>query len=120
MDYLKRLRLLNGDKIMANIKLLKLITGEEILCEVLTSNADTIEIVRQVSIVVMPNPANPKASQIGLGPWMQFSDPDESIHIRRSALVCNPIDPRNEFIAEYGKTFSKLEIPTSPKILLPD
>jgi hypothetical protein len=100
----------------ANVKILKLITGEELLGEILPGGPSVCEIKNPVRIVVIPsNPAmqyNPKSpANIGFAPWAEFSD-QKTFIIDKSHVLCI-IEPIKEFVNQYNSMFGGLVLPTS-------
>ena len=98
----------------ANIKIIKLITGEELLTEVLDIGA-TVSMKNPVRIVVMPNKIDPKTPNIGFAPWAEFSD-DKTFYIDK-AHVLAIINPIKEFTNQYNTMFGGLVVPSSNLIL---
>lgn len=101
---------------MTNIKLVKLVTGEEVLTDLVIVNDDTIIMKNATRIVVMPNKVDPQQPNVGLAPWAQFSD-DKEITIDRSHVIAI-MEPIKEFKTQYQAAFSGLAIPQS-KLIIP-
>lgn len=101
----------------ANIKFLKLATGEEILAEVLSQDDKKIEFKNPVRVVVIPQPPQMQATQpkIGLAPWAEFSD-DKTFTISSSHIVC-VMNPIKEFTNQYNTIFGGIVTPKSNLIL---
>ena len=96
----------------ANITLIKFLGGEEVIAEVISENIGTvINVKNAVRIVVIPDQLNPKTPQVGLAPYLQFSD-DKEISINRS-LVVTTAKPHTDFINQYNSLFGGIQIPTS-------
>ena len=101
---------------MADIKVVKLVTGEEVLTE-LSLGVDTKVIMKNPTrIVVMPNKMDPQQPNVGLAPWAQFSD-DKEITIDKSHIIAI-MEPLKEFKTQYQAAFSGLAIPQS-KLIIP-
>lgn len=101
---------------MSDIKLIKLINGEELLAEVIDSSYNgTVLMKNVVRVVVMPNKLDPKTPNIGFAPWAEFTD-DKEIEISQTSVlaIMNPI---KEFLAQYQSMFGKVVTPTSGLIL---
>ena len=96
-----------------NVKILKLITGEEILAEVI-KNYDTVTIKNVLRIVIMPS-RDPSAPTVGLAGWAQFSKDDE-ITIDKSHIIAI-MDPIDQFVEQYRQQFSGLVTPSSQLII---
>jgi hypothetical protein len=96
----------------ANLLLIKFLGGEEIIAEALTESfGTTINVKNPVRIVVIPDQPNPKTPQVGLAPYLQFSD-DKEISINRS-LVVTTAKPLPDFVNQYNSLFGGIQIPTS-------
>jgi hypothetical protein len=100
---------------VSNIKILKLVTGEEILGEIMPSGDAVCIIKNPVRIIVMPNKMDPKTPNVGFAPWAEFSD-QKSFTIDKSHVLCI-IDPIKEFINQYNSMFGGLVVPTSNLIM---
>jgi hypothetical protein len=99
-----------------NVKILKLITGEEVLAEVSDSIAsDKILIKNAVRVVVMPNKLDPKTPNVGFAPWADFSD-DKTVTLDKSHIIAI-MTPIKEFVNQYNSMFGGLVVPTSNLIL---
>ena len=96
-----------------NVKLLKLITGEEILAEVI-KNYDTVTIKNVLRIVIMPS-RDPSAPTVGLAGWAQFAKDDE-ITLDKSHIIAI-MDPIDQFVEQYRQQFSGLVTPSSQLII---
>lgn len=99
-----------------SVKILKLITGEELLAKVLPSSADLVKMENPVRIVIMPNKLDPKTPNVGFAPWAEFSD-DKIFEIDKSHVVAI-ITPISQFVTQYSSMFSGLVLPTS-NLLMP-
>jgi len=95
----------------ANVKILKLITGEELLGEILPGGPSVCEIKNPVRIVVMSNKMDPKTPNVGFAPWAEFSD-QKTFIIDKSHVLCI-IEPIKEFVNQYNSMFGGLVLPTS-------
>jgi len=101
---------------MKNIKLLKLITGEEILAEVLNGNLENTVVLKNVlRIVIMPS-RDPSAPTVGLAGWAQFAKDDEVTLDRRHILAI--MDPIDQFVDQYRQQFSGLVTPPLTQLII--
>lgn len=102
-----------------NIKIIKLLTGEELLAKVLPTKGslsdDVLIMENPVRIVVMPNKIDPKTPNIGFAPWAEFSDDKEFIVDKSHVLAI--MTPIKEFVNQYNTMFGGLVVPTSNLIL---
>lgn len=97
------------------VKIVKLITGEELLGEILPSTDAVCKIKNPVRIVIMPNKIDPKTPNVGFAPWAEFSEDKEFIIDKRHVLAI--INPIKEFINQYNSMFGGLVVPTSNLII---
>lgn len=98
-----------------SIKIIKLITGEELLGEILPSSEVICKVKNPVRIVVMPNKIDPKTPNIGFAPWAEFSDDKEFILDKSHVLAI--MTPINEFVNQYNTMFGGLVVPKSNLII---
>jgi hypothetical protein len=94
-----------------NIKIVKLINGEEIIAKVLPSSGLIVKIENPVRIVVMPNKLDPKTPNVGLAPWAEFSD-EKVFELDKSHVLCI-MTPVKEFVNQYNSIFGGLVLPNS-------
>jgi hypothetical protein len=99
-----------------NLKLIKFLGGEEILAEVLSDEATTLIVKNTVRIVVIPDQLNPKTPQVGLAPYLQFSD-DKELTLNK-ALIVTTATPLTDFVNQYNSLFGGIQLATS-KIITP-
>ena len=101
----------------ANIKIIKLITGEELLAEVTISSPipNSITMKNPVRIVVMPNKLDPKTPNVGFAPWAEFSE-DKSFELDKAHILAI-INPIKEFVNQYNTMFGGLVVPSSNLII---
>lgn len=98
----------------ANVKILKLINGEELLGEILPSVDAICNIKNPVRVIVMPNKMDPKTPNVGFAPWAEFSD-QKTFTLDKSHVLCI-IEPIKEFVNQYNSMFGGLVVPTSSLI----
>ena len=102
---------------VANIKIIKLITGEELLAEVTISSPipTSITMKNPVRIVVMPNKLDPKTPNVGFAPWAEFSE-DKTFELDKAHILAI-INPIKEFVNQYNTMFGGLVVPSSNLII---
>lgn len=99
-----------------NLKILKMISGEELLGEVTRETDTHLEVKNIVRIVIMPTASNPKTPTVGFAPWADFSDEKEfTIH---KAHVIVTMKPVKEFANQYNSMFGGIVAPSS-KLIIP-
>lgn len=99
-----------------NIKLIKFLGGEEIIAEVVSETETTLDVKNAVRIVVIPDQLNPKTPQVGLAPYLQFSEAKE-LTFNRNLVVTTAV-PLTDFINQYNSLFGGIQLPSS-KIITP-
>jgi hypothetical protein len=86
---------------MSDIKIVRISTGEELLCTVDSSNKDHLTL-SDVAILI-PTEAN----SLGLAPFMAYSDAKDGMEIPRS-YVMFMVDPVETLKKQYQTMFSKI------------
>jgi len=86
---------------MSDIKIVRISTGEELLCTVDSSNKDHLTL-SDVAILI-PTQAN----SLGLAPFMAYSDAKDGMDIPRS-YVMFVVDPIEDLKKQYQSMFSKI------------
>ena len=106
---------------MNEIKLIKLLNGEELLAEVFPQSHNAfmgkLIVKNVVRVVVIPNKLDPKTPSIGFAPWMEFSD-DKEVKINEAIIIC-VTNPVKEFLTQYQSMFGKVVTPTMGGLILP-
>jgi hypothetical protein len=99
-----------------HLKIIKLISGEELLTEVLNETSTEVIIKNPVRVIVMPSKANPQQPTVGFAPWAEFSDEKQfTVH---KAHVIVAMKPVQEFVNQYNAMFGGIVAPTS-KLIVP-
>ena len=97
---------------MINVKLIRVITGEEIIAEVLSETDDTITV--QNGLVVIPNPQG-----VGFAPWATVIDKDNPEVTMSKRHVVYVAALQEDVAKKYNEMFgSKLITPDKKKLLL--
>lgn len=100
----------------ANVKLIKFLGGEEIIAEVLSDSGTALSVKNAVRVVVIPDKTTPQTPQVGLAPYLQFSDSKELTF--NKALIVTTAEPLTDFINQYNSLFGGIQLATS-KIITP-
>jgi len=98
-----------------NLKIVRLLNGQELITEVLKENKEGIEIKNPVAIMMVPSKVDPTNPSIGLAPWCQFTD-DDVFHINRTAII-TMMEPIQEFKNQYNGMFGGIVAPPKGFIL---
>jgi len=95
-----------------NCKLIRIVTGEEIIAEILEETASYIKI--QNALVVIPS-----AQNVGFAPWATvISKEDPEIEIQKNHIVY-VVEIQEDVANKYNEMFgSKLQLPTSKKLIM--
>jgi hypothetical protein len=100
----------------ANIKIIKMINGDELISEIINETETLITLKNPVRVIVMPSKSNPQAPTVGFAPWAEFSEEKEfTIH---KAHVIVTMKPVQEFINQYNGMFGGIVAPSS-KLIIP-
>ena len=104
------------------VKLIKLLSGEDLIAKVLPSSDEVVKMENPVRIVVIPPPPqmqyDPKrATNVGFAPWAEFSE-DKVIVVDKSNVIAI-MNPIKEFANQYNAMFGKLVVPTGSNLILP-
>ena len=90
-----------------NIRLIKMNSGEDVVCDLIREEADTLVICNPIVMVPQGN------GQVGFAPWSPFlSDSVKELSIRRSYTVYIS-EPKDEVCKNYEEIFSPIIKPSS-------
>ena len=95
---------------MANIKIVRISTGEELIADV--KEADGKIVLTDVAILI-PTQQN----QLGLAPFMAYSDASKGFDINTS-MVMFMVDPVQDLQNQYQQMFSKIVTPSNDKKII--
>jgi hypothetical protein len=99
-----------------NVQILKMITGEELLAEIVDRSEDSfITIKNPVRVVVMPTKTNPQTPTVGFAPWAEFSE-EKTFTIHKAHVIVT-MKPVQEFINQYNSMFSGILLPEKKIII---
>lgn len=105
------------------IKLLRLLTGEEVLADIITNTSETdklaghwLTIKNPVRIGIVSDPNDPSQARVTFLPWAEFST-DRTFVIALGAVVCI-MNPLEEFTTRYQSHFGGLVVPSGAGKLL--
>lgn len=101
-----------------DIKIVRLITGEELLSEVVFRGPQTVKVKRPVRIMVMPSKDNPREPSVALAPFGEFAAEKEFEFDMSHVLLV--YDPVVEFKNQYQKMFGGILTPPTQKLIVPD
>ena len=97
---------------MIDVKLIRIVTGEEIIAEVLSETDDTITV--QNGLVVLPS-----AQGVGFAPWATVISKDEPEITMKKNFVVYIAAVQDDVAQKYNEMFgSKLVTPTPKKLIV--
>tara|TARA_B100000900_G_scaffold371702_1_gene351111 strand:+ start:335 stop:619 length:285 start_codon:yes stop_codon:yes gene_type:complete len=93
-----------------NVKVFRMISGEEVICTLLEENAAYIEV--ENPLIALPA-AN---GQVGFGPWSVLQKEKTTLKVDKKHMVYM-CEAREEIVDNYQKIFSPIETPSKKLIL---
>ena len=85
---------------MSEVKIVRLQTGEEIICKVLDSSKKDTKLLKKPAIIIPVG-----QGKIGLAPWMPYADIDSGGLEVKEKHIMFIIEPLVEFLNEYNTAF---------------
>jgi hypothetical protein len=98
-----------------SVQIVRLLTGEDLLGQVMPSSFDILKIQNPVRVVVMPNKLDPKTPNVGFAPWAEFSE-QKVFEIDKRHVLCI-MEPIKEFTNQYNSMFGGIVVPSSSFII---
>ena len=101
-----------------NLKLLRLRSGEDVICEVLKESAELIFIKNPA--MLMPVGSQGQQMQMGMAPWMPFSDQNEFEIPRDWLVIMSDVvkDIANNYNQIFGSGIVVPDVKVDTKTLL--
>ncbi len=97
---------------MINVKLLRILTGEEVIAEVLSETEETITV--QNGLVVLPT-----NNGVGFAPWATVISKDNPEIVLSKTHIVYKVEVQEDLSKKYNEMFgSKLITPNEKKIIL--
>jgi len=96
---------------MIDVKLIRIVTGEEIIAEVLSETDDTITV--QNGLVVLPN-----AQGVGFAPWATVISKDEPEITMKKTFIVYIAAVQDDVAQKYNEMFGSKLVTPSPKKLI--
>jgi len=98
---------------MSEVKIVRLKTGEEILCEYRVSEHRKMTHIKNGLMIV------PTEQSIGFIPFMVYADlPDNTFSVKSSHVLW-VVDPVSDLVDRHQETFSPIVTPPESKIIVP-
>ena len=99
-----------------DIRIINLITGEQLLAKAIEANITSLTIENPVRIIIVPNKMDPGAPQIAFGPWAQFTK--EKRFTLQWAHIIASYEAIDQFKTQYRSMFSGI-ITNQKNLILP-
>ena len=96
---------------MIDVKLIRIVTGEEIIAEVLSETDDTITV--QNGLVVLPS-----AQGVGFAPWATVISKDEPEITMKKTFIVYVASVQDDVAQKYNEMFGSKLVTPSPKKLI--
>ena len=96
---------------MIDVKLIRIVTGEEIIAEVLSETDDTITV--QNGLVVLPS-----AQGVGFAPWATVISKDEPEITVKKTFIVYIAAVQDDVAQKYNEMFGSKLVTPSPKKLI--
>ena len=97
---------------MIDVKLIRIVTGEEIIAEVVSADENTITVKN--GLVVLPN-----ATGVGFAQWATVFEPDNPEVTMKQQHVVYVVAVQEDVAKKYNEMFgSKLVTPSSKKLIV--
>ena len=93
---------------MNAIKIVRLSTGEELLCTVDSSKSYMNTLTLSDVTILIPTQAN----KLGLAPFMAYSSAPDGMEVKRDFIMF-VVDPVEDLKAQYQAMFSKIITPSA-------
>jgi len=103
--------------VKTNVKLIRFVSSEEILADVIDDGLLKIRFKKPIQVVMIPNRSSPENPTIGFGPWCQFSA-DDSFEVDKSHILVI-MTPIKEFVDQYNSVHSPI-LSQQKGLLLPN
>jgi len=93
-----------------NVKLLRIVTGEEVIAELLSEDENTITVKN--GLVVLPN-----ANGVGFAPWATVINKQKPEITLDSKFIVYMVECDDDVVEKYESIFSPIEKPSKKLIL---
>jgi hypothetical protein len=103
-----------------DIKLLKMVTGEDLIAEVVVEDDfGNLLIKNPIRVILVPQRpgGDAKAPTVAFAPWGEFAQDGSTITIDKRHIIAM-MTPIKEFIGQYNSIFSKVIMPQA-KLFVP-
>jgi hypothetical protein len=97
---------------MANVRLLRMVSGEDVVCTVIKNTEDTITI--KDAIVAIPT----GQGQLGFAPWSPIISKEESEITISDRFVIYQAEPDSSVVEQYNTMFGNVIAPKKQSIIV--
>jgi len=97
---------------MANVKLLRMVSGEDVVCTVVKNTDDSVTI--KDAIVAIPT----GQGQIGFAPWSPIISKEESEITISERFVIYQAEPDSSVVEQYNTMFGNVIAPKKQSIIV--
>jgi hypothetical protein len=97
---------------MANVRLLRMVSGEDVVCTVIKNTEDTITI--KDAIVAIPT----GQGQLGFAPWSPIISKEESEITISERFVIYQAEPDSSVVEQYNTMFGNVIAPKKQSIIV--
>lgn len=96
-----------------NVKILKLLTGEELIGDLDISALETHGIVRLVKplLLFMHVDHETRTQRLLMTPYMQYSTAPEQVELTAASLLLAPLDPIDQLVDDYTEAVGGIVTP---------
>ena len=104
---------------MADIKFLRLISGEELIAEIAKQNAEFVTLKDQVAVIVRMDPTtNPPQAKLALQTWLAYTKAKDGVEISRNHILFMT-EPSDDLKQNYQAAMGKIVAVEKPKLIVP-
>ena len=100
---------------MANVKVIMMTSGLEIVSEVIEENVTQIVMKSPAIIMQQPDPSGTKVS-VGLAPFAPYTEKDNAVELNRQAIACI-MEPTENLTNEYNRIYGSGIVTQKSKLI---
>ncbi len=102
-------------QLTGKVKLIRLVTGEDIVSEVSFNDSENAHVfTNPIIVVAMPGPPG-QPPNIGFAPWMPYSKDRKFLIADKNVITMT--EPLPQFVQQYTEINSKIALPNKSLIL---
>ena len=100
---------------MANVKVIMMTSGVEIVSEVIGEDANSITMKMPSIIMQTPDPSGQKVS-VGLAPFAPYTEKNNAVELNRAAIACI-MEPTEQLTNEYNRIYGSGIVTQKSKLI---